>query len=397
MEKPLSGERLVEENMKFRFEAWMVILVFSGILHGAPPVAAEIIDVFDNHVTVQVSGKLDFKKGDQVGLTYLAGKIEMFIGIYEIIQAKENVFVAKEVASSMPVSRGMKIQINPASSTAVVPAPEERTETATGAMEDESRDPRSLTPNQEVQKRDIEKPAAATVIPEIGIEGKVIEVLGDKVRVSFTSAQKPRTGFTVEISGRGEGGVSRLVGLWEVTDVRDNELLAKKQAADEEPCIGQAARIYDMAASPGAAMPANPASPALSEQKGIGFEEFQSMIASRGPRREQMSQRYKELKNARGKRSFLGIEALKNTDIVLSSRPGAEPVGLVVVGVCPGSPAEKAGFGVADVIIKVNGLAVNEPSLLEMIVMKVSGTLHFELERDGQVMTIEAQAEWIGK
>jgi len=235
--------------MKFGVVAGIVILAFSGILQCAAPVTTRIIDVFDDHVTMQVSGSLSFKKGDRVDIPYQAGLVEMPIGTHEVIQTKESEFIARVVSSSMSASRGMNIHVSPAASLVEVQALSERTNTDAGAMEDESRDPRFLPPNQEVQKGDPEKPAATTEISEIGIKGMVKEVMGDKVRVAFTSAQKPQVGFMVEISGRGEGGVSKLMGLWEVEEVRENELIAKKLAADDAPRVGQAARIFELSAA----------------------------------------------------------------------------------------------------------------------------------------------------
>lgn len=87
---------------------WMGLIVRPG---AAMEMMGTIIDTFSDGITVSATGKVLFNKGDRVELSYRAGQVEMTVGQYEILQAKENVFVARQIAATMPPLRGMHVSI----------------------------------------------------------------------------------------------------------------------------------------------------------------------------------------------------------------------------------------------------------------------------------------------
>lgn len=94
-------------------------------------------------------------------------------------------------------------------------------------------------------------------------------------------------------------------------------------------------------------------------------------------------------------RGFLGVQ-ITDLDSTLAERLGLkEQGGAVVMMVGAGSPAEKAGIQLEDIIVSINGQKVDNSSRLRLI---VSGTkpgtqLPVELVRNGKRMTVNATLE----
>lgn len=94
-------------------------------------------------------------------------------------------------------------------------------------------------------------------------------------------------------------------------------------------------------------------------------------------------------------RGFLGVQ-IADVDMAMAERLGfKEPGGAVVMMVGAGSPAEKAGLQLEDVITSINGQKVTSSSRLRLIVSSTRpGTaIPIEVLRNGQHMTVTATLE----
>jgi hypothetical protein len=254
-------------------------------------------------------------------------------------------------------------------------------------------------------------------------EGKVIEVKGDRVRIALEKGGAARAGHQLEIYTAD----AELAGFWLVIEVREGEVTAVKVEALSTPQVGWKASVYDadaVAQAPATPLPwekdepeetnkSQSSSPpvdygkifgppppgAVVSSKGYlvklpdgrfqeGFDNFKRRAADRGPSREQMVQAYKNWRDSPGENPFLGLWAEKN-DYTLTQTYAMGPVGLVVLGVCPGAAAEKAGLRTGDIILKIGGEFVRDPLYLS----EAAGPLQLEVERDSHTLDIILEAE----
>lgn len=94
-------------------------------------------------------------------------------------------------------------------------------------------------------------------------------------------------------------------------------------------------------------------------------------------------------------RGSLGIN-IQNLDEELANAFGLENAkGVVVIAVSPGSAGEKAGLKPGDVIIKVNGLAVNSVTELRNRIglLRVNSPVELKVIRKGETLEIDATIE----
>jgi hypothetical protein len=250
--------------------------------------------------------------------------------------------------------------------------------------------------------------------------GKVIEVSGDRITIALESGGVPKAGFLAEVSLVDAQGTAQLVGVWRVVDVRRGEVTAEKIEALSPPEVGAQARIFGADAIPapdsnsrrppwqsmipgggglaGSVFPEPPAGAFVSTRGYLiklpdgsfqdGFDNFKRWAASRGPRRETMLDEYTTWRSGSGRRPFSGLWVERN-DYVLPQTYATAQVGLVVLGVCPGSSGEKAGITVGDIVLKVNGAFVRDTRLLS----EAAGTLLLEIERDSRLLRITLRPE----
>jgi len=89
-------------------------------------------------------------------------------------------------------------------------------------------------------------------------------------------------------------------------------------------------------------------------------------------------------------RGWLGVLIQDVTRELAESFGMDKPKGALVARVMPGSPAEKAGFKVGDIIVKFNGRDISRSSALPPIVgsSKVGARVDVEIIRDGKPMTL---------
>ena len=109
----------------------------------------------------------------------------------------------------------------------------------------------------------------------------------------------------------------------------------------------------------------------------------------------------KVLREGNFERVFMGVNAA-SVDSIRNTFPNVEILadsGAVIVDINPGSPAEKAGLKVKDVIIKVDGIEITgSDSLIKTLLGYASGdVITVKFNRDGEIMetevTLLSQAE----
>jgi serine protease Do len=85
-------------------------------------------------------------------------------------------------------------------------------------------------------------------------------------------------------------------------------------------------------------------------------------------------------------RSYLGVNIQEVTPAIATALGLSGPEGALVSAVSPGSPAERAGLKVGDVILDINGAAVTERNQLRMQVsmMKPDQNVNLKVFRNGQ-------------
>lgn len=222
--------------------SWKKIFVLSFILMGilipalyAQNIMGKVVDVFGKNVTVAVNGQNNFKAGNKIDLSYLADTMEFLIGQYEVTQVKGNVFIAKEISSSMPPSKEMTVRIVP------------------------SQNLNSMMKSSGQEAPVTEKPGQKDSLDQMGdlfigsgkaessdqkIEGEVIEVMGQDVRVKLLGQGNPQVGYAVDLFFETSTGTRLPVGNWQVKSVSGREVVAEPVDGEGLPRKGLKAVIY---------------------------------------------------------------------------------------------------------------------------------------------------------
>lgn len=215
---------------------YLLLIFLFGLLSSvsAQTFYGKVIDIFGENITVQMEGNNTFKVRDKVDLSYMAGVMEMLIGQYEITQVKQNVFIAKEVSSSMPPSKEMNVIIVPTSSADFV-------------LMNSNEPPVAESPKEEKGFLDKigglfkqEQKEETTLGP---MSGEVTEVMGTDVKVKVTSPGSPQVGYRVELNFVTSSGKELPVGVWIVKSVQGQEIIASAQDMASAPRVGLKAKI----------------------------------------------------------------------------------------------------------------------------------------------------------
>lgn len=101
------------------------------------------------------------------------------------------------------------------------------------------------------------------------------------------------------------------------------------------------------------------------------------------------------LENGKVTRAYLGVVPQDVTPAMAKAFGVQESRGALVGDVSPDGPAEKAGLRTGDIILRVNGKAVEDSNRLRMTVsmMKPDSTVELEIVRDGARKTVTARLE----
>jgi len=94
-------------------------------------------------------------------------------------------------------------------------------------------------------------------------------------------------------------------------------------------------------------------------------------------------------------RPWLGVGAAPITSEAAGALGLSRPEGVLVGSVTPGSPGARAGLRQGDIVLSVNGQAVNDPGALNYAVgtSRIGGEVELRVRQDDGVRTLRARAE----
>ena len=88
-----------------------LVTLFPAVKVQAAGLKGEIVEIAGKSVTLRLDSPGQFHIGDEVELTYMAGVLEMRVGIYRITGGKGELFKAQVISSSIPPDKEMKVLI----------------------------------------------------------------------------------------------------------------------------------------------------------------------------------------------------------------------------------------------------------------------------------------------
>ena len=392
------------------------IFLFLTFSVSANALTGKIIDVFGDKITVEMEGTGLFQAGEKIELNYMAGVMEMMIGSYEVVQVQKNVFIAKEISLVMAPSKEMNVTVIKAQGFGFDgPDP--------GAMEPPSRDPRfnNVAPQDyEIKYNDQE------AVPDVKIQGEVVEVTGKDVRIQLTSSGDAQVGFAADLTYVTSAGLELPVGIWKVVSVNGREVTATTSDKSVEPREGMKALVYtvkekvnvmeglpsvepveeeslfnDRISSdttaplvPRAYPPEKEENLTLQQEiargveragEEVAFKKFKKALVRRQGNSERMAARKLYSVGTSG-RYWLGVEIAKNAHVI-GQAFAAGPMGVRVLAVFSKSPAKKAGIEIADIIYEANGIIVTETGqFIDILNGSPNGKLKIKMQRNGKII-----------
>jgi hypothetical protein len=291
-----------------------------------------IIDVFGKNVTIRMDSPLTIKAGDKVDLSYLADTMEFLVGQYEVVQMKGNVFIAKEISSIMPPSQEMKVRIVGSA--------------ANMSISEQKPAPSPVVPIQGAQSN----PGAT---PQRPVK---VEVLGpdDGVDPSAPPAGRAAPGQSVPPRADSHGRPQ-------------DPLLGVPMPKGQQKTDSSFDEFFRI----------NP-----SQSKEITFKEYKRLLAkeySNSAEKPSVDQ------NGRIIRPRIGISVRANESPVGQAFPGA-PMGIRVVRVTPGSPADKSGLEVADILYAIDNTRITSADMFIKYIQTAVEKVYLNIQRDGKLL-----------
>ncbi len=336
---------------KYLFMAVMVVCsgIFAAVAAQAQETSGKVIDIFGNNVTVQCDSAVVYNKGDKVDLTYMAGVMEMLIGQYEVVQTKDKVFIGREISQSIPPMKDMKVRISRAAVIEYVPSPvrssaageaaNDLAEVNTGAMDPRERDPRFLEANN--------KPYVPSKSPGT---------------VPSKPASKVKPPVKVEVLGPNEG-------------------VDPSAAAPSGQSVGLLGAPIP-SGQPAEGDPFGLAQLDPAQWKEVTFEGYKQQLINEAKFSAQYS---KAGQNSPAPKVRLGV-SVKTNDSPVGQAFAAAPMGVRVVAVTPGSPAEKSGLEVADIIYEIDNIKVVSSEMFVKYIFSAGNKVRLKVQRDGQLL-----------
>nr|WP_320114239.1 hypothetical protein [uncultured Desulfuromonas sp.] len=162
-----------------------------------------IIDVFGaDMVTVRLADSTALQTGEQLQLFYVAGKLPIDIGQFEVAGVQDNIVLAKAVQLNMPAEKGMSVQME---------------QVAQQSVPAKSPAASQTTPFQ-----------AANADQEL--TGQVVSVDGTQVQIRIEGTESPEIGWYADLYYVTSQGKDLPVGLWQVESVAGPLITANKQS-----------------------------------------------------------------------------------------------------------------------------------------------------------------------
>jgi hypothetical protein len=328
------------------------------ILLFAQATGGRVIDIFGKNVTVRMDSPIMLKAGDTIDLTYAADTMEFQIGRYEVVQIKGNVFIAKELSSSMPPSQEMKVRVvrsaanagsppqKPAASRAPAPAsPRKGDATATSPY---GKLP-PLPDENDPYLNGSSSPQPAAPVPENKPAPSIspkkpakVAVLGPDEGVDPSAPPTGRTGYDQAVAPpQGQQGMGK-----------------SSNAPDTIDLLG------------------------MSQWKEITFADYKRQLIEQNKKKPPTP-----TVDAQGRpvRPRLGI-AIRNNESPIGQAFAGSSMGIRVMEVTPGSPAEKNGIEVADIIYEIDNIKVTSSDMFTKYIISAKGRIHLKIQRDGELL-----------
>ncbi len=162
-----------------------------------------IIDVFGaDMVTVRLADSTALQTGEQLQLFYVAGKLPIDIGQFEVAGVQDNIVLAKAVQLNMPAEKGMSVQIE---------------QVAQQSVPAKSSAASQTTPFQ-----------AANADQEL--TGQVVSVDGTQVQIRIEGTESPEIGWYADLYYVTSQGKDLPVGCWQVESVAGPLITANKRS-----------------------------------------------------------------------------------------------------------------------------------------------------------------------
>ena len=215
----IKGNRM-NKHIKYRLIFLVTgIFIVSGFIGSAHAMPGKIIEVSGNELTIETGSSILFENGDRIEISYMAGLLEMMIGLYEVVEVEKDRINVREISATMPPSNNMEIIVTKATKQAL-----------------EEPDPAAMLPPSE------DLPFIPEDEGEI-FDGEVIDVMGTDVRIKLTSSGIARAGDLIDLIFQTSSGAEVPVGSWSISSINDREVIASALDTTTDPSIGMKAKI----------------------------------------------------------------------------------------------------------------------------------------------------------
>jgi len=221
---------IMRDLVKLLINIFIFFLISTTCLHAG--LNGKIININDNQIEIAMDrDETSFKTGEKIEVSYMAGMLEMHIGVFELEKTWQNIVYANVISVDIPPSKGMNVIVSGLNKV-VMKDPDP------GAMLPPSEDPRSIPENMGGDTGEMSPAFNADMV-----EGEVVEVMGTDVRIKLTSSGVVRIGYVANLVYQTSSGSQLPVGSWSVTRINGGEVFASALDEIMKPRVGIKANI----------------------------------------------------------------------------------------------------------------------------------------------------------
>jgi hypothetical protein len=189
-----------------------VLLLAAAFAFAAQPLEGEVVDTSGGEVALRIPASPELRPGDEIELTYMAGGMELKLGVCRVLRIDGTRIAAKVISGAIPPSPQMKVLVY---------------------LSDQASPPIV----------DSDSPAAGSAKSMVAT-GEVAEVAGTDVRIKPDSPGVFNPGDRVELVYVTTTGMEMKVGTWSVTRIEGGEIWARVVDSATRPRVGLRATIY---------------------------------------------------------------------------------------------------------------------------------------------------------